>query len=350
VAVIAAVGVMRDDDEQPAERDHQERAQPPPKQARSLSVNWVGDISLSSSAGLPADPATLFAGVKRPLRATDVTIGNLEGTLGSGGSSKCGGGSANCFAFQAPPAYARVFRGAGFDVMNLANNHGFDYGAAGQRQTIAALERAGIEYTGRPGEILVRRVRGLAIAAVGFAPYPWASQLRDIEEAQALVRRADRRADLVIVAMHAGAEGADQTHTPTGTEVAFGEDRGDTRGFAHAVIRAGADLVLGSGPHVVRGVERYRGRLIAYSLANFLGYHTFSTGGVLSLSGILRVRVSASGRPLGGRWISVRLDGAGVPDVDSSGEAARLVRSLSREDFGRSAYPMGTNGELQPAR
>jgi capsule synthesis protein PGA_cap len=317
----------------------------------TFTVTWVGDISLSRRYGLPPDGGrSLFASVRRDLRSTDLAIGNLEGTLGSGGASKCQAGAKNCFAFQAPSFYARVYRRAGFDVMNLANNHALDFGSFGQRQTITALRRNRIAYTGRPREILVRKVGQTRVALLGFAPYPWAASLRDIPGARRLVRRADRRADVVIVLMHAGAEGADKVHTPRGTEVAFGENRGDTRAFAHGVVGAGADLVLGSGPHVVRGIERYRGRLIAYSLGNFLGYRTFSTGGVLSLSGLLGVRVSDRGVPLGGRWHSIRLTGAGVPRRDRSRRSARFVRTLSRQDFGRRAYPMSRTGKLRSAR
>jgi hypothetical protein len=181
---------------------------------------------------------------------------------------------------------------------------------------------------------------------LGFAPYPWAASLLNIQAAGHLIRRAARRAHVVVVAIHAGAEGADKTHTPRGSEFAFGENRGNARAFAHAAVRAGADLVVGSGPHVIRGLERYRGRLIAYSLGNFLGFHTFSTGGVLSLSGVLTVRVNSSGSPLGGRWKSIRLAGAGIPYPDRSNRSARLVRTLSRQDFGRGAYPMGPGGRF----
>ena len=132
-----------------------------------------------------------------------------------------------------------------------------------------------------------------------------------------------------------------------GTEVAFGENRGDTRGFAHAAVDAGADLVL--GPHVVRGIERYRGRLIAYSLGNFLGYRSFSTEGALALSGILGVKLDSSGRLLSGRWTSIRLDGTGVPHVDSDEAPASSV-SLSRQDFGSRAYPISARGGLTAPR
>ena len=111
---------------------------------------------------------------------------------------------------------------------------------------------------------------------MGFSPYPWSAPLNDIPAAADLVRRAARRADVVIVLMHAGAEGADQIHTPYGTQYFFGEDRGNVRAFAHAMVKAGADLVFGSGPHVIRGIERYRDRLIAYSLGNFAGWGNFA--------------------------------------------------------------------------
>lgn len=317
-----------------------------PAHARSISVSWVGDMSLSRHYGLPpGGPGHALAGVRRQLRPNDLAIGNLEGTLGSGGSPKCGAGSTNCFAFQAPASYAAGYRRAGFDVMNVANNHALDFGPFGQSQTLAALRRHHIAYTGRPGQILVRRVKGVRVALVGFAPYPWASPLLNIGAAASQIRRAGRRADVVIALIHAGAEGANRAHTPRGSEFAFGENRGNPRAFAHAAVRAGADLVLGSGPHVVRGLERYRHRLIAYSLGNFVGFHTFSTGGVLSRSGILRVRVTAKGRPVRGRWVSVRLDGAGLPHL--GGGSAAFVRSLSRQDFGRHAYPMDARGRLR---
>ena len=181
---------------------------------------------------------------------------------------------------------------AGFDVVNLANNHADDFGAAGQRSTERALRKAGLRWTGRPGQITIMRRNGLRIALLGFAPYRWAPRLEQIRVAQALVRKAAAQADLVVVAMHAGAEGSGAMHVPHGTETFLGENRGDSRRFSHAVIDAGADLVVGSGPHVIRGLERYHGRLIAYSLGNFAGYKNFGTGGTLSLSAILQRRAA----------------------------------------------------------
>ena len=150
-----------------------------------------------------------------------------------------------------------------------------------------------------------------------------------------LVRAAARRAPGVVTMFHAGAEGADKTRVPGGREHAFGEDRGDSRHFARAAIDAGADLVVGSGPHVVRGLELYRGRLIAYSLGNLTGYRNFSTAGTSGLSGLLRVTLDADGTAATFEITSLRLDGVGIPHVDRRRATERLMRRHSPADFGR---------------
>jgi hypothetical protein len=302
----------------------------------AVTLEWVGDIALSTERGLPPGGITdALAPVSGQLRDADVTLGNLEGTLSVGGVSKCGGiGGGECFAFQAPPSTAYGLRRLGFELVNQANNHSLDYGYSGRAQTVAALDAAGIAHTGFPGEITYLRARGMRLAFLGFAPYDYDANLLDIPAAQTLIRRAARHAQLVVVIIHAGAEGADQTHTPYGEQYFLGEDRGNARAFAHAAIQAGASLVLGSGPHVIRGVEDYRGRMIAYSLGNFVGYHTLGGGGVLSESAILRVTLDRRGRVLAARWIPVVLEG-GLPRPDPSDASAQLVAALSREDFHR---------------
>ena len=152
----------------------------------------------------------------------------------------------------------------------------------------------------------------------------------------------------MVVLIHAGAEGTRALHVPRGPETAFGESRGDTRRFAHAVVQAGADAVLGSGPHVLRGIECYRRRPIAYSLGNFAAFHTLSTAGVLDLSGVLRLRLAPGGRLLGGRLAPVRLTRAGLPRPDRSGASIGLVRRLSRQDFGRRACRISRHGIIAP--
>ena len=311
-----------------------------------VAIVATGDIVMGSTPNLPSDGGrSFFSDVQTDL-AGDVVLGNLEGTLSTGGGSKCGKGSTNCFAFQTPPSYARWLQQAGFTVMNLANNHAYDFGAGGLRQTTDALARVGLEWTGRPGQVTVQKVAGIRVALVGFAPYPWAQSLTDIAAAKKLVRRAARSADVVVVTMHAGAEGGDRQHVERGTELFLGENRGDSMRFAHAVVDAGADLVVGSGPHVLRGMEWYKGRLIAYSLGNFAGYKVFSLGGPLSTSGILRVTLRGDGKFEAGRLVPTHLVGAGLPAIDPAEVAHGAVRTLSREDFGARAVKISRDGIL----
>ena len=288
--------------------------------------------------------------MKRYLEDADLTIGNLEGTLSSGGTSKCASlSSSECFAYQAPPAYAAQLRGLGFDVLNQANNHALDFGPAAQRQTLESLAAAHIAVDGLPGEIARLTIHGIHVAVIGFAPYTWSNSLLNIPAAQALVRRAKQSASLVIVIIHAGAEGAADDHVPYGTEYAYGEDRGDSRAFAHAVIDAGASIVLGSGPHVIRGIQRYRGHMIAYSLGDFACWHNLALGGTLSESAILRVTLSPTGAVLAGRWIPLTLVGEGLPRYDPTGASTRLVEALSIEDFGSERYRIHSTGVIDPA-
>jgi len=310
-----------------------------------ITVGWVGDTTPGSMYGMPPDGGrALFGSLPSLLRKPDLMMANLEGTYSTAGPSKCSGASAaNCYAFQAPPSYAQALAWSGIGLVNIANNHSMDYLARGFAQTRAALKKVGVAYAGPPGRVTIVRVRGLRVAVMGFSPYPWSAPLNDIPAAARLVRRAAAQANIVIVLMHAGAEGANETHTPHGSESAYGEDRGDVRAFSHAMIDAGADLVLGSGPHVIRGIERYKRHLIAYSLGNFAGWHNFGLGGNLSLSGLLTVKIDGAGRIHGGRWLSLYVSQPGVPGIDSSNTSAHLVSSLSAGDFSR-PYRLDSRG------
>ena len=303
---------------------------------------FTGDLAMVAG---PAE--SYFRSVSLDLTG-DVVLGNLEGTLTERGSSKCAAGSTSCYSFHAPVSYARLVRAAGFTIVNLANNHALDFGPAGQADTVAAVRKAGLLTTGRPGEIAYVNVRGTRVAVVGFAPHPWAQSLLDLPAARALVRKADAWADLVIVTMHAGAEGAGHQHVRPGTEWFLGENRGNSLAFAHAVVQAGADLVVGSGPHVLRGMEWYRGRLIAYSLGNFVGYGTLNTAGAGGVSGILQVTLTRDASWVGGALVPVRLAPDGIPRPDPAAAANGIVRTLSKHDFGARGIVVSRVGVLRP--
>jgi poly-gamma-glutamate capsule biosynthesis protein CapA/YwtB (metallophosphatase superfamily) len=305
-------------------------------------------LAVTGDIAMVAGPAeSYFRAVSLDLTG-DLVLGNLEGTLTSRGSSKCAAGSSSCFSFKAPPSYAQLLRQAGFTIVNLANNHALDSGAVGQADTVAAVRKAGLLTTGRPGEIAYASIRGVRVAVLGFAPYPWAQSLLNLPAAQRLVRKADEWADLVVVTMHAGAEGADHQHVRPGTEWFLGENRGNSIAFAHAVVRAGADLVAGSGPHVLRGMEWYRGRLIAYSLGNFVGYQTLATRGVSGVTGILQVTLGRNGSWVAGDLVALTLAPDGIPRPDRGEAAYGIVRTLSKQDFRKRGMLVSPAGVLRP--
>ncbi|HEY6888999.1 MAG TPA: CapA family protein [Solirubrobacter sp.] len=317
----------------------------PKRTPKPVSIAWGGDTTLGSSYGNPPDAGRpLLAAGTKVLKAANLAAVNYEGTFGPGGASKCAGGAKDCFAFQAPPANARTLRRAGVDIVNHANNHAFDYGALGWRSTRDALTKAKVDATGAPGELKILTRNGTRVAFLGFSTYAWTNAMGDDAAVVARVKSAAEQADIVVAFLHAGAEGADKQHVPREPEQAFGEFRGDSRHFAHTAIDAGADLVLGSGPHVLRGLELYKNRLVAYSLGNLAGWHNFGTGGRSSLSAIITVALGPAGRFYAAKLASFKLDGAGVPHEDRGRGAVKLIRSLSRGDFPRSDLKIDRSG------
>jgi len=320
---------------------------PPDSNGDGISIAAVGDTMLGNTPELPSEPATYLDPVKGEL-AGDIVFGNLEGTLTEvSGSPKCGPQSEECFAFRMPPEYAKYLADAGFTLMSNANNHSYDFGEAGLNETVESLNAAGIEQTGLPGEITIVKAGGQRIAFVGFAPYAYTNSLTDLEGAAALIEEAATKAEIVVVTIHAGAEGSDAGHVTGGEEIYLGEDRGNPEEFAHLAVDAGADLVLGSGPHVLRGIEIYKHRLLAYSLGNFSGFHNFTTAGALGESVVLHVTLAPDGAFRSGRLASLRLVEAGQPVPDPNEEAAATIAALSAEDFGSTAIEVGADGRLK---
>ncbi len=324
---------------------HSSAAVPPGSQ--TVSITWVGDMTFGTlNAWPPAGTGSLLDGVKSDLHS-DLTMGNLETALGTLPMSKCSPGEADCYQFEAPDYTAKNLKHDGFAAVNVANNHTLDAGAAGEASTDAALRAAHLKWTGRPGQITYVSRNGIKIAILGFAPWSYDADMLDIPAAAALVRQAKQHAQVVIVIEHAGAEGDTAQHVRPGEEHFLGQDRGNSIAFTHGVIDAGADLVMGSGPHVLRGFQWYHGHLIAYSLGNFCGYNTLGLDGVTSVSAILHVTLNASGQFVRGSISPLRLESPGSPEPDPSGAAIGLINALSHDDFaGTGAVHISATGKI----
>ena len=317
-----------------------------------MRVRAVGDIMMGTDfpAGYlpPNDGAEIFDDVSEWLQDASITFGNLEGPLCDDGTTdKCEEGE-NCYAFRTPTRYGQYLREAGFDVVSLANNHALDFGESCRASTEATLDELGIGHSGRPGTYATILRGGARIGLIAFHTAPHSNWLNDHEAAAELVRTVDEDHDLVFVSFHGGAEGEDALHVPDGREYFYGEDRGDLRRFARAVIDAGADLVLGSGPHVPRGVEVYQGRLIAYSLGNFATYGRFSLSGSKSVSLVLEAQLDAEGQFVAGWILPVRLINGGFPVQDGDGTSIDLLRDLSDADFPDTGAQVLDQGFLEP--
>ncbi len=306
----------------------------------ALTIAAVGDVMLGSDYPedrLADDDGAGYLAEAAPfLRAADLAFANHEGALVDGGEPEklCTG---TCWFFRSPTRYAAHLRDAGIDLVSLANNHARDFGETGRDSTMAALDAVGIAHSGVVGDVASVTRNGLAVAMIAFAPNPGAHSLLDIGEAARLTGRLAARHDIVVVSFHGGGEGLDALNVGEEMETYLGEDRGELRRFAHAVVDAGADLVIGHGPHVPRGLELYAGRLIAYSLGNFATYYGISVAGLKGLAPLLEVALAEDGAFLGGRLVSMRQVRPYGPRPDPSGEAFALMARLSREDFGAGA-------------
>ncbi|MGH7499065.1 MAG: CapA family protein [Gemmatimonadales bacterium] len=339
-----------------------------------MRLAFVGDINLGTLSlrnGVPPDSGRGLLDAARPALTGDLVIGNFEGVLGdSGVTYKCGrkgrqvGFQAmrdslsrpaarprrrraapkrkhpeepGCYAFLTPGELAPRLAEAGFTHLNLANNHSNDFGPAGRATTDSAFRQLGIRLYGPLGSVAVDSVRRgdslTVVGLVGFATYPFAYDLLDIESSIAVIDSLRPLVDLLFVTFHGGAEGVSALHVAEAAESLGDEPRGDLRSWARAVIDAGADAVVGHGPHVLRGVEFYRGVPLFYSLGNFLTYAGFNLRGPLGLTGVLQLDYSAGRRLQAARLVPMiqrRLRG---PVPDSTGASLRLVRRLSAEDF-----------------
>lgn len=323
----------------------------PPAPPPELTIAAVGDIMLGTDHPqniLPDDDGAGFLLPATPLiAAADVSFGNLEGVLMDGGEPvKICRDPQRCHLFRTPTRYAQHLQDAGFDVLSLANNHARDFGEEGRDSSMRALDAAGILHSGREGTHASWTARGLNVALIAFAPNVGSNPLLDVDFARARVRELARGHDIVLVSFHAGAEGDGAERLPFAREFYLGEDRGDVVEFAHAMIEAGADLLLGHGPHVPRALELYRGRLIAYSLGNFATYYGIGVDGLRGLAPIVVARLDAEGCFLGGRIESLIQLRPGGPQPDPEARAAALMRELTIAAFPGSSLVISAAGDL----
>lgn len=226
-----------------------------------LTLSAVGDCTLGDPFGSDkakgsfhkmfddtgGDLSRPFSGVHEILASDDLTIANFEGTLGTHA-----GRTDVAFAFRGRPAFAGMLSSGSVELVNLANNHSSDCGPAGVIDTQKALDDARVGWFGL-GRVDVRTVRGIEVVNLGYTG--GREEVKGQVEAE--IRKYKKPGNLVVVSFHWGIEGSHATHS---IQISLG----------HAAVDAGADLVIGTHPHVLQGIEEYKGRKILYSLGNFV--------------------------------------------------------------------------------
>lgn len=319
-----------------------------------VTVAAAGDIMLGSDFPTPRlppeDGLTLFEEVREIFRRADVSFGNLEGTLCDGGLCAKNVESPNVYAFRTPTRFARTLKEAHLKVVSLANNHTLDFGYTGKLETQKALREAGLQFSGKDGEVAAFTVRGVKVGlvAVSFGPPP-----RSIIQPQAIYREIEslaKKYDILVVSVHAGKEGRDALHVRDEAEIFLGEPRGNLVRFARTAVERGADLVLGHGPHVPRALEIHQGRLIAYSLGNFCTYLGMSLTAESGYAPLLWVELGPRGEFLRGQIHSFIQYRPGGPRKDEEHRAAALMRTLSLEDFPASSPLITPKGVVYPLK
>lgn len=300
-----------------------------------VMVTAVGDIMLGRGLGkriqTGEDPYP-FAAVEHFLTRADVSLGNLESALGSGGQPEDKG-----YTFLAPPEAAETLNAAGFDVLSLANNHALDYGPQTLLEAMAILEAQDIKTVGAGADIsqalqpVKLEISNISVAILAFVDVPiefrgfdtrsWRAGESAIGVAWAdpvLMRDAIERsrvsADIVIVLLHSGYEYLSAPSPPQ-------------QAAARLAIDSGADLVIGHHAHVLQGVEHYGDGVIVYGLGNF----AFEDGGVIE-SGLMNIWLDTEKvRSLEFIPLIIAPDGQPTPADPGQSENIRLnYYSLSR--------------------
>ncbi len=248
-----------------------------------------------------------------------------------------------------PTNTAKYLREAGFNVVSTANNHARDFGDIGLKHTEEFLNKEGILFTGRKGQYVTIEKKGVKIAVVGFSWHYWANSYLNEKESIDFIKNLKATHDIVIISVHGGSEGEKAMYIPDTNEYLFSEFRGNLYRFCRVAIDNGADLIIGHGPHVVRGMEIYKDRLIAYSLGNFLT-PAMSTAGNKKYTLILKVELDKSGRFVSGEIVPMKQHDRniyyGMPYYDEEKTTIKLIQKISRENFKNNALKISDDGIL----
>lgn len=325
-----------------------------PLKIDTLIIIGVGDIMLgtdypSSKYLHPSKTCNpIMKNVVPLLKDADVTFGNLEGALaGDKGKAKHCNNPDQCYVFRMPVNYVDCMVEAGFNLISVANNHVNDFGYEGRKNTAKVLKEANLAFAGfQDSPYTIKEINGVTYGLAAFAPHSGTADSRNIPAVKAIVAKLDTLTDVVIVSFHAGAEGKNHQHVTRKTEYFYGYNRGNVYEFSHAAIDAGADIVFGHGPHVIRAVELYNDRLICYSLGNFATYRRFNLSGPNGIAPLMKVYTDGTGKFLKAQVIPIYQEGEGITKIDPQNRAVKKLQELTAADFPEGKLKIQADGMI----
>ena len=322
--------------------------------AQTIRIKAVGDVMLGSVTPrkvLPSKARVFADSIGNHLQGADITFANLEGVFITQGvkPQKCSASSRaakRCYEFGMPDTLAPVLKDMHFSVVSMDNNHNSDYGYQGVAHTKKTLDKLGILYAAKKKPIVFDS-KGKKIGFVAFGHSSISYHVSKLSTVQSVITELNKKCDLLIVSFHGGAEGTSAQHVYDKKESYYGEDRGNLIKFAHTAIDAGADLIIGHGPHVLRGVELYKEKLIMYSLGNFLTHGNVSTVGVKGIGAIMDINIDMNtGNFVAGDIIPTKQIGNGIPTYDATKQSIDVIKNLSLADFPNSPLAFSATGQI----
>lgn len=326
-----------------------ESAEETTETGKTAVIAFAGDTTQSDIFGEATDarsPAYPFEDVAPMFQAADLAFVNLETSVSTRGESEKPEG----YGFRTDPAYLEVYREAGIDLVSAANNHTRDYGTLALTDTLFHLDEIGIDQVGagndlaEAGRLAVYELNGISVGftacnMINMNPSWYAAEdhagilcvdFADCAKYLEMIAEYDKQCDVLFVSVHWGIE-----YVNAITE--------EQNRFAHLLCDSGADVILGSHPHVLQPIESYRGSVIFYSLGNFLFYKMDDEAGKTAL---FEIEIDRNGfvggklRPVQIRYCKSNLLAESDPLY---GEILTLVRTIS-EPYG---VTVDENGGIQ---
>lgn len=297
--------------------------------ANDWRLTGTGDMVFTDAANANQEAFKSFMPV---FQRASVVLGNLEGAITNELVTTKKSIPGRSYAFRFSPDVAQLIKEANFNVISIANNHSNDYGRTGQQDTLRLLTEKGIQVTGLKGSHAVVNVGPLKVAVVAAAHYAVFNNVLELDAMAAKVSQLRQSHDAVILFYQLGGEGDPAALLPEGPEVFLNEQRGDARAFAQRMQAAGASLLIGHGPHVLRAAECVGNTPVFHSIGNFVSAGGLSARNLSNVALLPEVLFDDKGQVRGVRAFPVTFSAQRYPILDNTGRGVSLVNALGRRE------------------